>query len=381
MQHPAKATADLAPSRILVVDDEDDNVRVLAQMLRWAGYQTLDLTSDPFEALRLFEAHAPDLVLLDLHMSGLDGFGVMERLMPRVHAGDWIPFLMLTGDLDPEVRERALSAGARDFVLKPFDVGEVLQRIKNLLETRHLHLRLRRHADELEEKVRERTAQLAESQVEILRRLAVAAEYRDDVTGEHAERVGALAALIAEEMALSAEQVELIRRAAPLHDVGKIGVPDAILMKPAPLTPAEFEVMKAHTEIGARILGDGSFPLLRVACDIVRTHHERWDGGGYLGRRGEDIPLAGRIVAVADVFDVITHRRPYKAADSVEEAVSRVREDSGRHFDPTVVEAFMRVLESGRLAEIGQSDSPAREGSPRELTALGLQPNTGAALS
>jgi putative two-component system response regulator len=375
MQHPAKATPELAPSRILVVDDEEDNVRVLAQMLRWAGYQTLDLTSDPFEALRLFEVHAPDLVLLDLHMHGLDGFGVMERLTPRVQAGDWIPFLMLTGDLDPEVRERALSAGARDFVLKPFDVGEVLQRIKNLLETRHLHLRLRRHADELEEKVRERTAQLAETQVEILRRLAVAAEYRDDVTGEHAERVGALAALIAEEMALPAEQVELIRRAAPLHDVGKIGVPDAILMKPAPLTPAEFEVMKAHTEIGARILGDGSFPLLRMACDIVRTHHERWDGSGYLGRRAEEIPLAGRIVAVADVFDVITHRRPYKEPDSISEAISRVREDAGRHFDPVVVDAFMRVIESGRLAEVGQHDSRAREGSPRELTKRGLQPN------
>jgi putative two-component system response regulator len=375
MQHPAKATPELAHSRILVVDDEEDNVRVLAQMLRWAGYEKLDLTSDPFEALRLFEAHSPDLVLLDLHMSGLDGFGVMERLAPRVKPGEWIPFLMLTGDLDPEVRERALSAGARDFVLKPFDVGEVLQRIKNLLETRHLHLRLRRHADELEEKVRERTAQLAETQVEILRRLAVAAEYRDDVTGEHAERVGALAALIAEEMALSTEQIELIRRAAPLHDVGKIGVPDAILMKPAPLTPAEFEVMKAHTEIGARILGEGNFPLLRVACEIVRTHHERWDGSGYLGKRGDDIPLAGRIVAVADVFDVITHRRPYKEPDSVDEAVARVREDAGRHFDPVVVEAFMRVIESGRLAEVARHDSRAREGSPRELTARGLQPN------
>ena len=375
MQHPAKATPELADSRILVVDDEADNVRVLAQMLRWAGYQTLDLTSDPFEALRLFEAHAPDLVLLDLHMSGLDGFGVMARLVPQVQAGDWVPFLMLTGDLDPEVRERALAAGARDFVLKPFDIGEVLQRIKNLLETRHLHLRLRRHADVLEEKVRERTAQLAELQVEILRRLAVAAEYRDDITGEHAERVGALAALIAEEMALPPEQIELIRWAAPLHDVGKIGVPDAILLKPGPLSPAEFEVMKSHTEIGARILGEGSFPLLHMAGDIVRHHHERWDGDGYLGKRGEDIPLAGRIVAVADVFDVITHDRPYKQPSPVEDAIARVREDAGRHFDPAVVDAFMRVIESGRLAEVARRDSRAREGSPRELTAPGLQPS------
>jgi putative two-component system response regulator len=379
MQHPAKATPELATSRILAVDDEEDNVRVLSQMLRWAGYTDVALTSDPVEAVRLFDVHRPDLVLLDLRMPGLDGFGVMERM--RVDPGDWIPILMLTGDLDPEVRERALSAGARDFITKPFDVGEVLQRIKNLLETRRLHLRLRRHADELEEKVRERTAQLAETQVEILRRLAVAAEFRDDATGEHAERVGALSALIAEEMGLSAETVELIRRAAPLHDVGKIGVPDAILMKPGPLTQPEFEVMKTHTEIGQRILGHGSFPLLQVAREIVASHHERWDGGGYRGQRGEDIPLAGRIVAVADTFDAVTHRRPYKEGTTAEEGVRRVREDAGRHFDPIVVEAFLRVVESGRLNEIVRYDSPAREGAPRELTAKTLQPGTTSDLS
>jgi putative two-component system response regulator len=370
--HPAKATPELAQSRILVVDDEEDNIRVLAQMLRWAGYSRVQLTSDPIEGLRLFDEHKPDLVLLDLRMPGLDGFAVMERL--RVASGDWVPILILTGDMDPDVRERALSAGARDFVTKPFDVGEVLQRLKNLLETRHLHLRLRRHADELEEKVRERTAQLAETQVEILRRLAVAAEFRDDATGEHAERVGALSALIAEEMGLSAELVELIRRAAPLHDVGKIGVPDAILMKPGPLTPPEFEVMKSHIEIGQRILGQGSFPLLAVARDIVSSHHERWDGRGYAGKRGEDIPLAGRIVAVADSFDAVTHRRPYKEGASMEEGVGRIREDAGHHFDPQVVDAFLRVVESGRLSEIARYDSPAREGTPMELTSKTLQP-------
>ncbi len=370
--HPAKASPELAPSRILVVDDEEDNVRVLAQMLRWAGYSRLECTSDPFQAVALFEANAPDLVLLDLHMPKLDGFGVMARL--HVEHGDWIPILILTGDLDQDVRERALAAGGRDFVTKPFDVGEVLQRIKNLLEARHLHLRLRCQADELEEKVRERTAQLAETQVEILRRLAVAAEFRDDATGEHAERVGALAALIAEEMGLGFEDVELIRRAAPLHDVGKIGIPDAILMKPGPLTAAELEVMKSHIEIGQRILGQGSFPLLRMAREIAATHHERWDGGGYQGKRGEDIPLGGRIVAVADTFDTITHRRPYKDAASMEEGVVRVREDSGQHFDPVVVEAFLRVVASGRVGEIANRDSPAREGAPREFTARTLQP-------
>ena len=370
--HPAKATEELAASGILVIDDEEHNLRVLAQMLKWAGYTRFELTSDPHDGLDRFEKLRPDLVLLDLRMPGLDGFGVMERL--PIAPGDWVPIVILTGDLDPDVRERALSAGARDFVTKPFDVGEVLQRIKNLLETRQLHLRLRRHADELEEKVRERTAQLAETQVEILRRLAVAAEYRDDATGEHAERVGALAALIAEEMQLSPETVELIRRAAPLHDVGKIGVPDAILMKPGPLTPGEFEVMKTHTDIGQRILGQGSFPLLSVAREIAAWHHERWDGGGYSGRRGEDIPLSGRIVAVADSFDAVTHSRPYKESASLEEGVQRVREDAGRHFDPAVVAAFLRVVESGRLSEIARFDSPAREGAPRELTARSLQP-------
>ncbi len=370
--HPAKASPELARSRILAVDDEADNVRVLGQMLRWAGYQNLDLTSDPLEAVRLFDLQTPDLVLLDLHMPVLDGFGVMDRL--HVRPGDWIPFLILTGDLDPDVRERALSAGARDFVTKPFDVGEVLQRIKNLLETRQLHLQLRRHAEELEEKVRERTGQLAETQVEILYRLAIAAEHRDDVTGEHAERVGATAALIAEEMGLGTELVELMRRAAPLHDVGKIGIPDAILMKPGPLTPAEFEVMKAHTEIGTRILGRGNFPLLDMACEISRSHHERWDGKGYLGKIGEDIPLSGRIVAVADVFDTITHRRPYKEARSSEVGLACIREEAGHHFDPEVVAAFLRVAESGRLSEVAHRHSRAREGFPRELTALGLQP-------
>jgi putative two-component system response regulator len=169
--------------------------------------------------------------------------------------------------------------------------------------------------------------------------------------------------------------VELIRRAAPLHDVGKIGVPDAILMKPGPLTPPEFEVMKTHIEIGQRILGQGSFPLLSVAREIVASHHERWDGRGYVGMAGEDIPLAGRIVAVADSFDAVTHRRPYKEGSSTEVGVERVRIDAGRHFDPIVVEAFLRVVESGRLSEVARYDSPAREGAPRELTAKTLQPS------
>lgn len=338
--------------RILIVEDEPANVRVLERLLRREGYREIVSTTDPREAHPLFIEFEPDLVLLDLHMPHLDGFQVMSALEPEIPAESYVPILVLTGDQDPEVRKRALEAGARDFVTKPFETTEVLLRIKNLLETRFLHRQLWKHNEHLEERVAERTRELADAQMEILQRLALAAEYRDDVTGQHAERVGIYSALIAEEMGLPDDQVELIRRAAPLHDVGKIGIPDAILMKPGNLTPQEFEVMKSHTDIGSRILSGSRFPLLRLARQIALTHHERWDGRGYTPEmHGEEIPLVGRIVAVADVFDSLTNERPYKAARSTEEALAEILRQRGRHFDPEVVDAFVRVARSGRLSE------------------------------
>ena len=350
--HPAKASPHLEESTILVVDDEEANVRALEQLLRWAGYSDVVSTTDSRRAEPLFEACDPDLILLDLHMPEMDGFAVMEHIVPRLDPEVYLPILILTGDRNGDVEERALSAGAKDFVLKPFEATEVLLRIKNLLETRRLHRRLRAHAQELEQKVRERTQELAEAQVEILRRLALAAEYRDDVTGHHAERVGVLSALLASELGFPPEVVRLIRRAAPLHDVGKIGIPDAILLKPARLSAAEYEVMKSHTEIGARILGGGRFHLLELAQEIARSHHERWDGGGYLGLEREEIPLVGRVVAVADVFDSLTNERPYKLPIPFAEAVAVVESERGRHFDPDVVDAFHRVVASGRIREL-----------------------------
>jgi len=296
---------------------------------------------------------APDLVVLDLHMPHMDGFQIMESIRPHIPPNEYLPILVITGDRDSLVRERALSVGARDFLNKPFDVSEVLLRIKNLLETRVLHRQIRRHNEVLEDRVRERTLELAETQVEILNRLALAAEYRDDITGHHAQRVGILAELIARRAGLPEPDVELIRHAAPLHDVGKIGIPDAILMKAGTLTPAEYEVIKSHTAIGGKILSGGRFRLLDSARHIALSHHERWDGGGYLaGLKGTDIPVEGRIVAVADVFDSLTHARPYKGASTPEEAIREIEIGVGTQFDPAMVVAFQQVVRDGGLQEL-----------------------------
>ena len=292
-------------------------------------------------------------MVLDLHMPHMDGFEVMERVRSALRPGRYFPILVLTGDQDPEVRQRALAVGATDFLTKPFNGVEVILRVKNLLEVHLLQKRLRRQNETLEERVEVRTRELAGAQVEILRRLALAAEYRDDVTGHHAERVGVLSSLLGRMVDLSESQVQLLRRAATLHDVGKIGIPDAILMKPGPLTPPEFEVMKSHTEIGARILSGSRFPLLRMAREVALHHHDRWDGTGYNeGFAGEEIPLVGRIVAVADVFDSLTHERPYKGASSVPDAIQAIRDGSESHFDPAVVEAFLELARKGRLEEV-----------------------------
>ncbi len=374
MAAPGRATEPLKSARILVVDDEEANVRVLLKLLKWAGYENVEGVTDAREAAAAFVDFQPDLLLLDLHMPYLDGFEVMEIIRPLRRADEYFPILVLTGDLDDEVRTQALAGGARDFLTKPFEQVEALLRIKNLLETRRLHVSLEGQNHQLEERVMERTRALYDAQTEILFRLALAAEYRDDVTGQHAERVGILSALIAAEMDLDADQVALIRQAAPLHDVGKIGIPDAILRKPGSLTNEEFAVIRNHVDIGAKMLAGGSFELLRIAEVVARYHHERWDGGGYKGLSGEDIPLVGRIVTVADVYDVITSDRPYKRALGPDEAVERIRQDEGKHFDPSVVQAFLRVVDEGRIEGLKEGVHPpgsAALGGPPGLATAG----------
>jgi putative two-component system response regulator len=344
--------ATLLACRILVVDDEPSNVSALLRLLERSGYRHVKGIVDSREAMATFDDFEPDLLMLDLRMPHMDGFQVLEALAERIPEDEYLPVLVLTGDLSPEVREQALSVGARDFVTKPFDLTEVLLRIKNLLEARVLHLALREHNRTLEDRVRERTRELAEAQLEILARLARAGEYRDDLTGRHAQRVGLLAALLLAELGHPDEECQLVRWAATLHDIGKIGIPDAILMKPGPLTAAEYELMKSHVEIGARILSGSRFRLLRTAGEIARTHHERWDGGGYHGLAGDAIPVNGRVVALADAYDSLTHLRPYKGAVAPAEAVQRIAMDRGTHFDPAVVDAFLALRGRGELATL-----------------------------
>jgi putative two-component system response regulator len=331
-------------ARILIVDDEEANLEVLRRILTQAGFMRLESTSDSREAAALYVQHRPDLILLDLHMPHLDGLDVMDQLNEIAEAS-YLPILILSADLLPEARREALSRGAKDFVNKPFQKDELLLRIRTLLETRFLYIQIQSQNQLLEAKVRERTRALEEAQIEIVERLAVAAEFRDDNTGQHTRRVGQMSALLAKQLGLPDAQVTLIRRAAALHDVGKIGVPDTILMKIGKLTTEEFELVKLHTTIGARILSGGKFPLLRLAEEIAFTHHERWDGEGYARIRGTDIALAGRIVAVADVFDALTQQRPYKPAWPVHDAIAEIERQRGRQFDPDLVDAFMRVIE------------------------------------
>ena len=331
-------------ARILVVDDEQGNVEILQRILTRAGFSHIEATMDSRQAAALYVEQRPDLILLDLHMPHLDGLEVMDRLNEIAEAS-YLPILILSADLTPEARREALSRGAKDFVGKPFSADELLLRIKTLLETRFLYLQIQSQNQLLEAKVRERTRALEEAQFEIIERLAAAAEFRDDNTGQHTQRVGQMSALLARQLGLPDSQVALIRRGAELHDVGKIGIPDAILLKMGKLTAAEFEIVKTHTTIGARILSGGKFPLLRVSEEIAFTHHERWDGTGYAGIRGTDIALAGRIVAVADVFDALTQQRPYKPAWPVAEAIGEIDRQRGRQFDPDVVDAFLRVID------------------------------------
>lgn len=327
-----------------MADDEETNLFLLESILEREGYAHVRSTTDPREVFALYREFQPDLILLDLMMPQLNGYEVMERLNMFIPEGVYLPILVLTSDVSREAKHRALSTGARDFLTKPFDRVEVLLRINNLLETRSLHLRLQDQNRALEERVRERTRDLEAAQLEMLERLAHTAECRDDETGRHIRRVGEISARVARVLGLGNREAELLGQAAPLHDIGKIGIPDGILLKPGRLTAAEFERMKTHTTIGAQLLAGGHSELVRLARTIALAHHERWDGSGYpQGLREEEIPISGRIVAVADVFDALTHDRPYKHAWTVDEARSELERQKGGQFDPQVVDAFLAV--------------------------------------
>ncbi len=345
-------------ARLLIVDDEPANVALLEDMLSDAGYEQVKSTTDSSQALRLCREFVPDLILLDLMMPGLDGMAVMEQVKGTQQEWANVPILMLTADITPQSKRSALAKGASDFLNKPFDAVELLLRIGNLLETRSLHQNLRRQNEQLEDRVRARTAELElaqelivqyaqeveEAHCETLERLAVAGEFRDDDTGQHTQRVARVTAMLAEGVGQAANQIPWIQQAARLHDAGKIGISDSILLKPGKLTEEEFAIMKTHTTIGAKLFDGAKSELIQIAQRIAASHHERWDGNGYpQGLCGEDIPIEARLVSVADVFDALTHERPYKKAWPVGEAVAEIAAQSGRQFDPAVVDVFLRL--------------------------------------
>src|SRR3712207_6313201 len=305
--------------RIIVLEDPE-SAALLARILGAAGYEDVRVPADPLEVEHMLTDGMTDLVVLDLNLPDTDGFALLERIVAT-----GVPVLVLTADDSPTTRRRALGLGARDFVTKPLDRVEVLLRVGNLLQTRRLQRAMEDRNHDLQRWVRARTADLEDARRETLERLAAAAEYRDDDSQQHTKRVGRTAALLAKQLGLSADTVEHLRYASTLHDVGKIGIPDTGWMKPGALTDHERKMLEQHTEIGAHILSGSRSPILRLAEQIARPRHERWDGTGYPhGLAGDAIPLAGRITAVADVFDVLAPPRPHKKAWPLEQAFQEI---------------------------------------------------------
>lgn len=331
-------------NHILIIDDEPANLKLLDKMLRGQGYQNLVLVSDPREVIDRYRTARPDLILLDINMPHLDGYQVMEQL--KVLNDPLLPpIIILTAQHSKDYLLRALAAGARDFVTKPFDRNELLMRVRNLLDAQLAHRLMHDQKTALEGMVRARTEELRSTRLQVVQRLGMAAEYRDEETGSHILRMSHISALLARTIGWSEADCELILNASPMHDIGKIGIPDAILLKPGKFEPHEWEIMKTHAAIGGKLLGGDDSDLMRMAREIALTHHEKWDGGGYPNRlSGEAIPQAGRIAALADVFDALTSVRPYKKAWMVEAAVDLIKENRGKHFDPNLVEAFLQEL-------------------------------------
>ncbi|MFN3594308.1 MAG: HD domain-containing phosphohydrolase [Thiobacillaceae bacterium] len=337
-------TEALQTAGILIVDDEPTNVRLLEQMLAVDGYQNVRGITDPRETLTSVVEQGTTLLLLDLNMPYLDGFQVLAQLRALA-----LPpaVLVLTAQSDSPVKLRALRSGARDFLTKPIDMAELLARVRNLIEVQRHQLYLRQQNAILEEMVRERTRELHDTRLEIIHRLGRAAEYRDNETGLHIIRMSRYSQLLGQLAGMDEAETELLLHASPMHDIGKIGIPDRILLKPGRLDAEEWAIMQTHARIGADLLDGHPAPLLQMARDIALTHHEKWDGSGYPdGRVGEAIPLVGRIVAVADVFDALTSARPYKPAWPLERALDYLSEQRGRHFDPRLVDLFLGNLDA-----------------------------------
>jgi putative two-component system response regulator len=318
------------------VDDTPENIDILVGILN-TDYQ-LKVAAGGRAALEILaEKKKPDIVLLDIMMPEIDGYQVCQ-IIKSDPATKNIPVIFITAMNEDEDEAKGFAYGAVDYITKPVSPAIVLARVAT-----HLNLYDQQH--HLEKLVQERTAEIYDTRLEIVRRLGIAAEYKDNETGEHILRMSRYCQMTGREYGLSQEEQTLLLNASPMHDIGKIGIPDRILLKPAKLDAEEWEIMKTHTTIGGLIIGDYPSELLRTAKLIALTHHERWDGSGYPhGLKGEKIPIYGRIATIADVFDALTSKRPYKEAWTVEDSLEEIKHGSGSHFDPKVVEAFLAAL-------------------------------------
>ncbi len=365
----------LSDPQIAIIDDEPINIKVVQKYLKLAGYERFCTTSDATQAVELIQSEQPDVVLLDIMMPQVSGLEILDQLRADSQFED-LPVIILTASCDRQTKLDALRRGANEFLGKPVDAVELEARLRNVLVLKAHQDRVKHHAWQLELEVARRSAELAMAHQQVLDCLARVGEYRDNETGQHVVRVGCYAAIVAQRLGIDAEYCHRLRQAAALHDIGKVGVPDAILLKPGKLDEQEFRHMQDHCVCGKDICcghfcdpeqpddlcgqAHGMSPLLRMAAVVSYTHHERWDGAGYpRGLKGEAIPLEGRITAVADVFDALTSERPYKPAFPVEKALEIIRSERGTHFDPAVVDAFFDALDEILYVHQECADEPA----------------------
>lgn len=337
---------------ILLVDDSPQIIDILGEVLR--PLYRVKCSTRGQDALSIARRAPPSLILLDVMMPDMNGHQVCRELKSDLRTRE-VPVIFITASGDPADEQLGLELGAVDYVHKPLNPPLVLQRVR-------IHLQLHNQNRALEAKVRERTRELEDSRRELVRRLSQAGEYRDQETGFHIMRVSETARLLALAFGVPEDQADLVQQAAPMHDIGKIGIPDRILLKPGKLDAEEWEIMKTHTLIGAEIIGDHEAPLLQIARSVALTHHEKWDGSGYPhGLAGEAIPLEGRLVALADVYDALTSARPYKAAWPREQALDCIRDQAGQSFDPVLVSLLIEL--GPQIAEIGKTyrDDPPGE--------------------
>ena len=326
---------------VLIIDDSDINLTLIKALVLKLGECSPVLFANPLKALDWCRDNIPDLVIVDYMMPDMDGLKFINAFR-ALHGRNEIPVLMVTANDQKDIRYDALLGGANDFLTKPIDRIEFSARARNMLSLRSGQKFLADRAEHLASLVDEQTREIRDREKELIFRMSRAAEFRDPETGAHIQRMAHYSQVITRALGLDAKTQKLILEAAPMHDVGKIGIPDYILLKPGKLTPEEFEVMKGHARLGYELLKDSGSETLRAGAEVAISHHEKYDGSGYPhGLQGNKIPIFGRIVAVADVFDALTSERPYKKAWTIEDACRFLENGRGSHFDPMCVEAFL----------------------------------------